>query len=71
EPRETFLSQQLRQRIDADRVAGTGQVSLDVVDREILLAHGRGQCPDAVMARWARYYAKKELEQPKDGNLKV
>jgi hypothetical protein len=46
--REALLAEQDRQSIDADGVAGGGQLSLHVIDREIAFAHGHGQITDAV-----------------------
>src|SRR2546426_1438533 len=47
-PRETFLAQQHRQRIDADGMARAGEIAFDVIDGEIFLAHGHSQLPDSV-----------------------
>ena len=47
-PRKPLLSQQDREGIDADRMAGSCQLSLDVVDGQILLSHSHGQIANPV-----------------------
>lgn len=48
---KAFLSQQYRQSIDTNCVTGAGQLWLDVIDREIVLAHSHGQFSDPVSRR--------------------
>ncbi len=46
--REALLAEEGRQGIDADMVAGDGQLAADVVDGEVPLAHGDDQVADAI-----------------------
>ena len=45
---EALLTEEDGEGIDADGVSCVGQFASDVVDREVSLAHGDGQVPDAI-----------------------
>lgn len=48
QPGEAFLAEEDREGIDADVVPGVGQFALDVVDRQVPLAHGHDRVADAI-----------------------
>jgi len=60
---KTLFTQQDGEGIDADAVSGPGQVALDVIDREVALAHGDYQLAHGVSGRSRACAARGQAEE--------